>query len=101
MIKITKENFKEEVVDCKEPVLIDFWASWCGPCNMLSPIIGEIDSEVSGVKVGKVNVDEEQALARQFGIMSIPTLVVVKDGTVVDTSVGVVSKEKILSMLGK
>lgn len=101
MIKITKENFKEEVVDCKEPVLIDFWASWCGPCNMLSPIIGEIDSEVSGVKVGKVNVDEEQELARQFGIMSIPTLVVVKDGTVEDTSVGVVSKEKILSMLGK
>ena len=101
MIKITKENFKEEVVDCKEPVLIDFWASWCGPCNMLSPIIGEIDSEVSGVKVGKVNGAEAQELARQFGIMSIPTLVVVKDGTVVDTSVGVVSKEKILSMLGK
>lgn len=99
-LTITKENFEAEVLQSKVPVLIDFWASWCGPCRMLSPVISEIAEECSGkFKVGKVNVDEQEELAAMFRISSIPTLVVLKDGKVTNSSVGVRSKKQILEML--
>ena len=98
-ITITNANFEEEVIKSDKPVLLDFWATWCGPCMMLGPIVKEIADERSDVKVGKVNVDEEPALANMFGIQSIPTLVYFKGGKAVDTSVGYVPKEKILEMI--
>ncbi len=99
-LKITKDNFETEVVKSDKVVLIDFWASWCGPCKMVGPIIDEVANETVGrAKVGKVNVDEEPELAEAFKVMSIPTLVVLKDGVVVKTAVGVKSKQEILSML--
>ncbi len=98
-INITKENFKKEVLEAKQPVLLDFWASWCGPCRMVSPIVDEIAGERSDIKVGKVNVDEQQELASQFQIMSIPTLVVIKDGKVVNKSTGAKPKQQILAMI--
>ena len=100
VLKITSENFEKEVMQSDKPVLIDFWASWCMPCKMLSPTIDEIAGEVEQrVKVGKVNVDEEPKLAQKFNVMSIPTLVIIKDGKVQSTSVGVRSKQEILGML--
>lgn len=96
---ITKDNFNKEVLQAGVPVLVDFWASWCGPCRMLSPIVDEIAEQYTGLKVGKVNVDEQEELAIKFGIMSIPTLIVFRDGEVVAQSVGVKSKEAILDML--
>ena len=98
-INVTSKNFENEVLHSDKPVLIDFWASWCGPCKMLSPIIAEIAEEHPEIKVGKVNVDEQPALAEQFGVMSIPTLVVFKDGQLYTTSVGVQPKESILALL--
>lgn len=98
-VVITKENFENEVMKSEKPVLIDFWASWCGPCRMVSPIIDEIADERTDIKVGKVNVDEQQELAAQFNVMSIPTIVVVKDGKAVNQSVGARPKEDILAML--
>lgn len=98
--EITVENFDSEVIGCETPVLLDFWASWCGPCKMLSPVIDEIAEEISDVKVGKVNVDEQPELARKFGIMSIPTLIVFKDGKLADKTVGVQPKSEIIAMLG-
>ena len=99
VINITSENFQEEVLKSDKPVLLDFWASWCGPCRMVSPVIDEIAGERSDIKVGKVNVDEQQELAAQFQVMSIPTLLVLKDGQVVNKSVGAQPKAKILAML--
>ena len=97
---LTKANFNEEAVKTKDTVLIDFWADWCGPCQMLSPIVDEIANEApQGVKVCKVNVDEQPELAQQFQIMSIPTLVVLKDGRLVNKSVGVQPKANIVKML--
>ena len=99
-LTITKENFEAEVMQSKVPVLIDFWASWCGPCRMLSPVISEIAEEREGkFKVGKVNVDEQEELAAQFRVSSIPILVVVKDGKVTNSSVGVRPKAQILAMI--
>ena len=99
VIAVTKENFQEEVMQAGCPVLLDFWATWCGPCRMVSPIVDEIGQEVNGAKVGKVNVDEQPELAQAFGIASIPTLLVIRDGRTVNSAVGVRSKEEILQML--
>ena len=98
-LNISQNNFQEEVLNSKVPVLLDFWAPWCGPCRMVVPIIDEIAGERSDIKVGKVNVDEQQELAGQFGVMSIPTLVVIKDGQVVNKAVGARSKKQILDLL--
>ena len=96
---LTMENFEEEVLKSEVPVLVDFWATWCGPCQALSPIVEEVAGEVSGVKVGKVDVDDQDKLARKYKIFSIPTLLVFKNGEVAERSVGAVPKEKILEML--
>ncbi|NLL72384.1 MAG: thioredoxin [Clostridiales bacterium] len=98
-IKITKNNFDKEVLQSKEPVLLDFWASWCGPCRMVSPTIEEIAKENKDIKVGKINVDEESELAAKYSVMSIPTLMVLKDGKVSAQTVGVRPKNDILKML--
>ena len=96
---ITKDNFNAEVLNCEKTVLLDFWASWCGPCRMLSPTVDQVAEERPDVMVGKVNVDEQPELAQAFGVMSIPTLVVLKGGKTVETSVGVKPKAAVLAML--
>lgn len=99
-IVITKENFDSEVLKAEGTVLVDFWATWCGPCRMLSPIVDEVASERPDVKVGKINVDEQPELTQQFGIMSVPTLLVFKNGEKVQESVGLIPKEKVEALLG-
>lgn len=98
-INISKANFHSEILSSDRPVLLDFWAPWCGPCRMVSPIVDEIASERADIKVGKINVDEQPELAAQFSVMSIPTLVVMKNGKVTNRAVGAQPKEQILSML--
>lgn len=99
VIELTSENFNSEVLECDKTVLIDFWANWCAPCRMLSPVVDEIAEENTQIKVCKVNVDKEGELAAAFRVSSIPMLVVIKDKKVVETSVGVVPKQKILQMI--
>ena len=99
VLTITKENFESEVLRSDKPVLVDFWATWCGPCRMVSPVVDEIAAERTDVKVGKINVDEQPELANQFHIMSIPTLLVFRDGKVVNQAVGVRPKNMIEAML--
>ena len=100
VVTITKENFENEVLKSDKPVLLDFWATWCGPCRMVSPIVDEIANERDDIKVGKINVDEQGELSMQFRIVSIPTLIVMKNGEVVDKAVGAMPKEEILNLLG-
>ena len=98
--EITTENFDSEVVNAQGKVLVDFWASWCGPCRMLSPIVDQVAAAHADVKVGKVNVDEQPKLAEKFQIMSIPTLLVFENGKVTNQSVGLVPKEQVEALLG-
>lgn len=98
-IKLTSENFKTEVLESEVPVLVDFWAEWCGPCRMVLPIIEELSEELTDVKVGKVNVDEQPELAMTYKIMTIPTLMVFRNGEVADKAIGGMAKAEILEML--
>lgn len=99
VINITRNNFQNEIINSDKPVLLDFWAPWCGPCRMVGPILEEIAGERSDIKIGKINVDEQPELASQFRVMSIPTLIVIKDGKIVNQSMGVKPKNAILAML--
>ena len=98
-ISVNRNNFNQEVLNSDKPVLMDFWAPWCGPCRMVAPLVEEIAKERSDIKVVKINVDEEQELAMQFGVMSIPTLVVMKNGKIVNQVTGARPKAQILAML--
>lgn len=100
LMKFTRDNFESEVLNSQLPVLIDFYAEWCGPCRMLGPVIDEIAEEATDFKVGKVNIDEQPELATKYQVMSVPTLVIIKNGEVANRVTGVTPKQKILEMLG-
>ena len=100
VVTLTKDNFEQEVLKSDKPVLVDFWAAWCGPCRMVGPIVEQIAGEHPEYKVGKIDVDDQPELAGQFSIMSIPTLLVFKDGKVHNKTVGVTSKENLLKLFG-
>lgn len=99
IIDLTKENFQAEITESDKPVLVDFWAVWCGPCQMMAPILHELEAEMPDVQIGKVNVDEQMDLARQFRVVSIPTLIIFKNGQEVRRMVGVTSKEELKNAL--
>lgn len=99
IIDLTKENFQAEITESDKPVLVDFWAVWCGPCQMMAPILHELEAEMPDVQIGKVNVDEQMDLARQFRVVSIPTLIIFKNGQEVQRMVGVTSKEELKDAL--
>ena len=101
VMQVSRETFDEQVINAAKPVLLDFWASWCGPCRMVSPLVDEISEERDDILVGKVNVDEEPELAQMFNIMSIPTLLVFKNGEISASAVGAMPKEDILALLDK
>ena len=101
VLNITKDNFQKEIIESEKTVLLDFWAGWCGPCRMLSPIVDEIAGEREDIKVAKINVDEQQELAAAFQVMSIPTLVVMKDGKIVSKTMGVRPKKQVLSAVNR
>lgn len=99
LIHITKDNFNKEVMETEKVVLLDFWATWCGPCQMIAPILDEIAEECPDITVGKIDVDKEQDLAMSFGITSIPTLIVIKNGKAVDKAIGMRAKNQIIEMI--
>ena len=99
VVNINRNNFQGEVLNSDRPILLDFWAPWCGPCRMVGPVLDEIAAERADIKIGKINVDEQPELAGQFGIMSIPTLVVMKNGKVVNQALGARPKDQILALL--
>lgn len=99
VLHVTKENFETEVLQSEKPVLVDFWASWCGPCKMVAPVLEEIAGEVTDVKIAKINVDEQPELSQKFQVMSIPTLILFKEGKVVNTTVGAQPKEDLVRFI--
>ncbi len=99
VLKLTEDNFREEVLESGQPVLVDFWAAWCGPCQMQGPVVEQAAEELEGIKVGKLNVDEESAVAQEYGIMSIPTLLLFKDGQVARKAVGFHSLEQLKELV--
>ena len=101
VVKLTAENFEKEVLQSEKPVLVDFYADWCGPCQMMGPVVEEISNEVNDAKVCKINIDEQMSIAQKYGVISIPTFIVFKNGDVADKKMGAMPKSAVLSMLGQ